>query len=313
MNLQTINSYFETIGKKEDVKLKTFYILDNKKSGRSIVFQKGQKDAIQFMKEKFNTPLKKIIYFLIKINLSQVFLKKAKLDSSVGQLIFLGGQTKIFNFEEKKVFSFLRCSGPEKNFIKNKEEQIEISKKGFAPKILFLDKEIPYSVEELLEECIYVNDKEIFKRLFDYYNTQKIKKISYSSYIEKLERKKSFISLPENLKMKLKEIKEKKKYFYVVNIHGDFGRSQILLKDKNILFIDWLMREGLMLTDLFSFFREDKNPFKNKEFLDILNMFPKEVIDNLEDYLFVSQINSFLLKLISYSAMINCIKFYLKK
>ncbi len=85
------------------------------------------------------------------------------------------------------------------------------------------------------------------------------------------------------------------------------------MKDKNILFIDWLMREGLILTDLFSFFREDKNPFKNEEFLDILNMFPKEVIDNLEDYLFVSQIDSFLLKLISYSAMINCIKLYLRK
>ena len=265
------------------------------------------------MKKKFNTPLKRIIYFLIKINLSQVFLKKVKLDSSVGQLIFWGGQTKIFNFEEKKVFSFVRCFGPEKSFIKNKEEQIEISKKGFAPEILFLDKKIPYCVEELLEEGIYVSDKEIFKRLFDYYHTQKIKKILCFSYIEKLERKKSFINLPENLKRKLKEIKEKKKYFYIVNIHGDFGRSHILLKDKNILFIDWLMREGLMLTDLFNFFREDKHIFKNEEFLDILNMFPKEVIDNLEDYLIVSQIDLFLSNWITYSAMINCIKFYLRK
>lgn len=292
MKIKLIEDYFEVIEEKENKKLKTFYILNNKEKCRSLIFQKGQKEAIQFMKSKFRSPFKRIIYFLITINFLQTFLKKVQFNSSVGQLIFFGGQTKIFDFEGKKVFSFLRGAGQQENFIKSKEKQIELSKKGLAPIIFKLNKEVPFCVEELLKESNNITDVDIFKKLFKYYETQEIKKIPYSSYIEKLERKNSFENLPEDLKKDLKDLKEKKKFFYVINVHGDFGKGQILLKNKEILFTDWRVREDLILADLFSFFKEDKSLFDNKKFLSILGMFPKDVKENVKDYLLIKKINN---------------------
>lgn len=287
MELKVISLYFDSIGEKENKKLKMFYILDSKKSERKIIFQKGQRDAIQFMKNKFDSSFKKILYFLIKINFLQIFLNRTRLDSSVGQLVFFGGQTKIFDFRKRQVFSFPRNPGRREDFIKNKEEQIKLSKKGFAPEISFLDKKIPYSVEELLDESICISNKKIFKKLFKYYGTQKIRKILYSSYIEKLEKKNSFMNLPEDLKDSLKRMKEKKKYFYTINVHGDFRKEQILLKNKEVLFTDWEIREDLILADLFNFFRDNKD---NKEFFNILRMFSENVKENVKDYFVINQI-----------------------
>jgi len=202
----------------------------------------------------------------------------------------------------------LRCSGWEKGFIKNKELQKDLSKKGFAPKILKLDKKIPYSIEELLEDRFEVSSKIMFKKLLKVYDIEKIKKITYSSYIKKLEKKAAFYKLPPQIKKELERIKNTKKTFYITKVHGDFGRSQLLLKDKKIVFTDWNIREDLLLADLFSFFKDKSNIFSEREFWELLNLFPKDVKENVKDYFVPIQVNLFLSNLVQYSSMIKQIK-----
>ncbi len=306
MKDKLIKNYFEILGSKKE-NGKKFCVLKNKKSGRTIIFQKGSKDAIEFMKNKLLSPIKKLGYFFIKLNILQIFLKKIKLDPSVGQLIFVGGQTKIFDFNKKCVTSFLieLGRGWEEKFIENKKEQIELSKKGFASKIFFLNEKIPFSIEELLKEGVNISNIEVFKKLFKYYYTQKREKISYSKYIGNMEKKDSFKKLTSFLKKELRKIKEKKGTFYTLKIHGDFGKSQILLRDKEILFTDWQIREGLILEDLFGFFKEEDILFRCKKFQEILRMFPKEISNNVKEYFLVSQINLFLSNLIPYESMLK--------
>jgi len=93
MESKTIQGYFEITGLGNGNK-KNFYILNNKKSGRSIIFERGNKKVLGFMKNKLDSPIKKIIYFLIKSKLLSSFLPKIKLDSSVGQLVFLEDKPK---------------------------------------------------------------------------------------------------------------------------------------------------------------------------------------------------------------------------
>ena len=307
MEDKLIKNYFEVFGSKKENERK-FCLLKNRKSRRSIIFQKGNKDAIKFMKNKFFSPIKKIGHFLIRFNLLQIFLKKIKLDPSVGQLIFFGSQIKIFNFDKKIVISFLRCPGWEKGFIKNKELQKELEEKGFAPKILKIDKRTPYSIEELLEDKFKINSKIIFNKLLKFYNLQKIKKISYSSYIKKLEKKPLFYKLPPQIKKELERIKNTKKTFYITKVHGDFGRSQLLLKGKEIVFTDWNLREDLLLADLFSFFKGSSNIFRERKFWELLNLFPKDVKENVKDYFVPIQVNLFLSNLVQYNSMIEQIK-----
>ncbi len=310
MENKIIRKYFEITGLEKGNK-KNFCILENKKNGRGIIFEKGNKKALKFMKSKLNSPIKKIGYFLINFNILQIFLKKIKLDSAVGQLVFLGGQTKIFNFDKKIVISFLRCPGWEKGFIKNKKLQRELSKKGFAPKILKLDKKVPYSIEELLEDKFRVNSKILFKKLLKFYSTQKIKKITYSSYIKRLEKKASFYKLPPPIKKKLERIKNTKKSFYITNVHGDFGKSQLLLKGKKIVFTDWNIRKDLLLTDLFHFFKDSANLFREKEFWELLDLFPKDVKENVRDYFVPIQVNLFLSNFITYNTLIEQINLFI--
>jgi len=308
MENKLIKDYFRILGGKKENE-KEFYILENKKSGRSIIFQKRNKNAIKFMKNKSSSSIKKLGYLLIRLGVFQIFLKKVKLDSSIGQLVFYGGQTKIFNFDKKKVISFIAWNNPREKFVKNKKDQEELSKKDFAPKIFKLNKKIPFCEEELLKGGLNIKKQDIFKKLIKYYESQRKKKISYFSYIQKLERKNLFKKLPKILKEELKRIKnKKKKFFYVTNVHGDFGRSQLLLKGKEIVFTDWNLREDLLLADLFSFFKGSPNIFKGREFWELLNLFPKDVKENVKDYFFVNQVNLFLSSLIPYYAMIKQIK-----
>jgi len=307
MENKLLENYFEVLGSKKRNERK-FCILKNKKSGRSIIFEKGNKKALKFMKNKSSSSVKKIGYFLIKLKILPIFLKKIKLDPFIGQLVFFGGQTKIFDFNKKIVISFMRKLGLEKGFIKNKKDQIKLAKKGFSPNILKLDEKIPYSIEELLNDQVKINSKNLFEKLCVFYNIQKIKKISYSLYIKKLEKKASFYKLPPYIKEELEKIKNTKKAFYITNVHGDFGRSQLLLKGKEIVFTDWNLREDLLLADLFSFFKEKSNIFNEKEFLELLNLFPKDVKENVKDYFVPIQVNLFLSNFILYSSMIEQIK-----
>ncbi len=292
MKNNLIEYYFEISGGKKENE-KEFYILKNKKSERSVIFQKGNKEAIRFMKNKSFTPIKKMGYFLIRINILQIFLKKIKLDPSVGQLLFFGGQTKIFDFNKKRVISFLRGHWGKRIFIKTKKNQKKLSEKGFAPRIFKINKKIPFCVEELLEGNNNIKNEDIFKKLLKYYDTQKGKKVSYSTYIGEMEKKNSFEKLPSSLKEKLRKLKTKKKSFYVLKIHGDFEKSQILLRGKEILFTDWHTQEDLILIDLLNFFRKEKNLLKNKGFLSILDLFPKEATENLKDYVLIFQVKTF--------------------
>ncbi len=304
MKDKLIKNYFEILGSKKENE-KKFCILENKKSGRTIIFQKGSKDAIRFMKNKSSSTIKKLGYFLIKFNILQIFLKKIKLDPSVGQLIFFGGQTKIFDFNEKKVISFLRGNWGEKVFVENKKDQEILAKKGYAPKILKLNKKIPFCVEELLKEGVSIKEEDIFKKLLKYYETQKIKKISYFSYISKLEKKSDFEELSLPIKKELENIKNKKNYFYVSDVHGDFAREQVLVKDNKIVFTDWDIRKDLILADLFNFFKEKENPIKEYRFQYLLKMFPEKISKNVKDYFLVNQANLFLASLIPYYARIK--------
>ncbi len=299
MKDKLIKNYFEILGSKKENE-KKFCVLKNKKSGRTIIFQKGSKDAIGFMKNKFFSPIKKLGYLLIKFNILQIFLKKIKLDPSVGQLIFFGGQTKIFDFNKKRVISFLRGDWGKRIFIETKKDQEKLSRKGFAPKIFKINKKIPFCVEELLEERVNIKDEDIFKKLLKYYETQKIKKISYSSYISKLERENDFEKLPLLLKKELENIKNKKNHFYVSNIHGDFAREQTLVKGNKIFFTDWDIRKDLILADLFNFFKEKENLLKSYRFQYILKMFPEKISKNAKDYFIVNKVNLFLASLIPY-------------
>ena len=308
MEDKLIKNYFEILGnKKKDERI--FCVLENKKSRRSIIFQKGDKSAIRFMKNKSSSFVKRLGYFLIKLRIFQIFLKKIKLNPSIGQLVFFGGQTKIFDFNRGTVTSFMRGPGWEKSFIKNKKDQIRLSKKGFAPKIIKLNKKIPFCVEELLKGGSKIVEEDTFRKLIKYYETQRKKKILYSSYINKMEKKKTFNELPSFLKEELKKIKSKRGFFYVLKIHGDFGKDQVLLRNNEILFTDWQIREGLILEDLFEFFKEDKILFRNKKFKNLLKMFPKEVSENVKDYFIVSQSNLFLSDSISFEDLLERARF----
>ena len=304
MKNKLIKNYFEILGNKKENQRK-FCVLDNKKTGRSVIFEKNNKKAIKFMKNKFASSKKKIAYILIKLKILCLFKKKLFLDSNIGQLIYFGGQTKIFNFDNNTVISFMRGPGWEKDFIKNKKQQKKLSKKGFAPKILNLNEKIPFCVEELLEEGNKLSEEIIFKKLVNYYKTQKKTKVSYSSYIKKLKNKKKFSLLPFYIKNELEKIEKKKEFFYVVKIHGDFEKNQILLKEKEILFTDWEIKKELILTDLFNFFKKKKKIIEDRNFRRILNMFPEEISKNLKEYFIVSQTEAFLNGFLSYKDLIK--------
>ncbi len=295
MNYNFIKNYFKILENQKQNK-KLFCILENKKTGRSIIFERNNKKAIGFMKNKFSSFKKRIAYLLIKLKILCLFKRKIALDSNIGQLIYFGGQTKIFNFNKNIVTSFIRISAKEKNFIKSKREQKELAKKGFAPKIIKLNKKIPFCVEELLKEGSNISEKNIFQRCIQYYGSQKKKKIPYSSYIKKLEKERDFSKLPIKLKEEISKIKKQKGFFYILKIHGDFEKNQILLRNNEILFTDWQIREDLILFDLLNFYRKEKNILKSEKFQDILGLYPKEVIKDFEKYLTVFKAKLFLSK-----------------
>ena len=96
---------FEQIVKKcfhqapqKNINKKIFYVLTHKKHKREIYFEKDNVESLKFMEQKFNSFKKKIIFFLIKINILQIFLKKIYLNSNVGGLVLI----------KKKIIFFLK-------------------------------------------------------------------------------------------------------------------------------------------------------------------------------------------------------------
>ncbi len=285
-------------------KEKEFFILTHKKHRREIYFQ-NNKRAISFIKNKFYSEKKSAIsslfylltYFLIKVRLLQPFLRKIKLSSNLGQVIFVGGQIKGFDLERKEVISFPLEEKNNKTFIKLKNLRNEIAKKGFAHEIIEINEKIPYVREELLKEYRSGNEIEIFKRLYLFYKSYGIKEISSKEYIipllKKMKEKGIKNDFLENI---LKKFLILNKKILITTLHGDFAKENILINKNNLpVFIDWGPKEGLIISDLVNFFRREEELLKNKKFLEILKIFPKQVQKNIEFYIILSEI-SFIIK-----------------
>ncbi len=290
------NNVYEKI-KKLDLKnqqKEEFCILTHKKHGREIYFIKSDKKAIKFMKFKFKSPLKMILYYLIKFGLAQPFLKKIKLNSGHGQLIFVGGQIKIFNFLNKEVISFPKYKNENKKFIKSKEYQRKLGKKNFAPKINTINKILFYSKEELLEDYNLNTYVPIFKKLIKFYFDEGIKKISVNSFINYLKKRLKKSPIKDDFFTKtLDKIKKEniKLDLMTTFLHGDLSKEQVLKRDKLIVLTDWNPRKGLIIDDLVNFFRGVEDLLNNKEFCNYLKLFPKEVQKNIGLYLILNEIN----------------------
>ncbi len=284
------------IGERE---LKTFYIFTHKKHQREVYFQNNKK-AKEFLKNKLNSNskrlkrVKKISYYLIKIGLLQPFLKKVKLSDRFGDVVFLGEQVKGFNLSRKEVISFPKYSPQKDNFVHSKKTQEEQSKKGLAPKILELNKKIPYSKEELLKGYKRNREIEIFNKIMSFYENKGIKKNSSKKYIKNLKNKIKEDGIGDGyLKRILNNISNVGTKILLTTIHGDFARENILLdKNNEILFIDWNPRRGLIIEDLVNFFRTEEDLLGNKRFNLILKeVFPKEVTKNIRIYLILNEIS----------------------
>jgi len=144
-------------------------------------------------------------------------LKKIKLPVEFGDVIFIANQIKCFDLDKKVVISFPKNENKE-SFIKSKEFQRELAEKGFAPEILELNRKIPCSKEELLEQYSGKNDLGVFKKLFSFY--------------------------------KMRGIEDE-----ITTIHGSFSREQILEKNGSYVFTDWKPRKDFILTDLINFYK----------------------------------------------------------
>jgi len=141
-------------------------------------------------------------------------------------------------------------------------------------------------------------DFKVFKKLYSFYKSQGIKRISSKKYVENLikEMKK------KNIKNKfiekiLDDLLKKDEELLMTTLHGDFAKQQVLEKSKDIFFIDWETRKGLIIEDLVSFFRKSKNLLNDKKFMEILEeVYPKGVSNNIEMYLILNRISKIVRK-----------------
>lgn len=239
---------------KDNIEFK-YFILTN---GEREIYFKNTSKAVDFIKFKFDNSIKKkIIYYLIKIGMLQPFLKTIKLNNFFGDLIFIGGQIKCFDLNKEVVTSFPLYDFEDDFFIKNKLFQMKLTK-GYSPKIYELNKErdYPFTKEELLERYTDGNYLKVFKKLYSFYE-------KYGIY--------------------------RKNGLLYVKSHGDFSKEQLLKKGNEIVFIDWNDEDMQLITkDLYDFFirnSKEKNPLKNKDFLEVLNIYPIEVKNNIKKYI----------------------------
>ncbi|MBL7059066.1 hypothetical protein ISS08_01305 [Candidatus Pacearchaeota archaeon] len=282
--LNISNKFF---GKKKN---KTFFILTHKKHDREFYLEKGNKNSLKFIKSKMDSPKKKIIYFLLKLNLLQPFLKKINLNKKMGNLIFFGGQIKSFDFDQKIVYSFLRPLQNKNNFIKSKKNQIGFAKMNFAPKGNFFGEDKLGFKEELLKNYSG-KDKDLFLRIFQFYKKSKNLKKSKKSLGKLLRKKLKEKNIRESLIFNFLNIFEKKKGdILFTKLHGDFAKEQALIKNGKIIFTDWDFKEGPLIGDLVNFFRTENNLLQNESFKNLLKLYPKEVQKDIFDYLIVNEI-----------------------
>ncbi len=280
---------------------RTYFILTHKKHKREVYFQNTNK-AIKFLRIKFDPSvkkfktIKKIIYLLIKIRILQIFLKKIRLSSDFGDVVFVGDQIKGFNLNKKMVFSFIRSGSERDRFIKSKKLQKELSKKKLAPEIIELNLKIPFSKEELLKSYKGNNYVDVFKKLYSFYEEQGIEKIPLKKYVNFLIKELEEKGIRERVFREiLRKLAKDKKSLLVARVHGDFSEEQILLKKGSYVFTDWdtyekKLKKNLITRDLASFFRENENLLKEKLFQRLLRIYPQEVRKNIKTYLILNDI-----------------------
>ena len=236
----------------------TYFIITNKE--REIYF-KNTNNAIEFIKFKFQGSIKKrLAYFLIKLGILPLFLNSIRLHPAFGDVIFIGGQIKSFDLNDKKVMSFPLYDYEDEFFIRNKKFQMK--NKEYSPRILkgcvggyiHKGKEYVYVKEEILEKYEGKDYLNIFKKLYSFYEKTGIKK--------------------------------KNGLLYVTS-HGDFSKENLLKRGNEVIFTDWQSREDLITKDLHNFFIRDskENPMENKDFLEVLKIYPKEVQKNIKKYI----------------------------
>ena len=269
--------------------LKQYFGLTHKKHKREMYFQSGNPGALNFSKSKFNSSKKRIIFFLLKLGLIQPFLKKINLSGEIGESIFIGGQIKGFDLKNNLVNSFIHVQDSKEKFIKDKESQLKLGELGFSSKIQKIDKKKYFSQEELFSP--YVGKfQPIFKKLLEFYGTNKIKKVKVVNLIKKIEMYLNENKIKEPLfNEALKKI-IKINYFLFTKIHGDFAMEQCLINKGKIYFVDWDLREGLITEDLVNYFRLDGNYFNKLEFKQIIKKYPLHIQNNLQEYLILTEL-----------------------
>jgi hypothetical protein len=283
-------------------KTEIFYILTHKRTKREVYF-KNNSNTIKFIKTKFKNSLKKdkfrkkFAYFLIKLRLLQPFLRKIKLSSKLGDVIFVGGQIKGFDLSRKEVISFPLREIQNKDFLKSKKFQKRVAKKGFAPEIFEINEEFPFSREELLEKYSGGKNKKIFEKLLNYYKTESIKEITLGKYLEDLKSKLEGRD-KQDIKKLLGKVYQypKNTKIKIAKIHGDFSSEQVLLKNDVPVFTDWNPQENLLAIDLIKFFRGEKNFLESVKFKELLKIYPEDVQKNIKLYVLLSEIDALLRK-----------------
>jgi len=287
--LKEISSNFPKEPKKE------YFILTHEKHKREVYFQNNKK-AVEFIEIRLSSPFKKIVHFLIRLGILQIFLKKIKLSSKFGDAIFVGGQIKSFDLKEGNVLSFPLNKSEKSDFFESKKIQQKIFKKGFAPEIFELDKNVPFSKEELLKEYEKKEYESVFKRLYELYEKESVEKISIKNYMKFLFESLKKMGVRSNFITKiLNKFSKNRGDVLIGKIHGDFSKEQILLKGNSYVFTDWDILEkkigkGLIIRDLVSFFRREENLLKNINFKKLLKIYPKEVRENIKTYLILNEI-----------------------
>lgn len=272
-----------------------FYVLRHRKNKREIYFTNEQ-ESLFFIKQKFNSLPKKILLLLLKLNILQLFLKKVYLSKDFGNVIFVGGQIKCFDLKNKQVLSFPLEAKNKRSFLKSKKNQVVASKKGYAPIISKLNTKIPFSTEELLKPIEKDRDLEIFEKLREYYELNGLVEISLGKFLrgkeKELKKLKLYSSFMQKTFNNLKEIFSKDKKIILTDLHGDFSKSQVLLKNNSPVFIDWASEKGVLPRDLIKYIRDEENYLSNDLFLKILKLYPHKIQKDIKLYLVLNEIES---------------------
>ena len=265
--------------------LKKFYCLISHTHKRGIYFS-SSKESMSFIKQKFHSFKKKPVYFLLKIGILQPFLNKVKLSKELGDVIFTAGKITCFNLKKNEVLSFPLNENRNKKFIASKMFQREVANYDFAPKVYEINGEVPYAKEELLQiynDIDYIN---VFKKLKKYYYFVGIKKIPIKEYVINLKKELERQNIKNDLIDKQLDAFSKKELdLLVTTLHGDFAKENTLVKNGELVFIDWNKYHGLIIGDIINFFRGEENLLKNKNFKKVLELYPPTVQENIKVYL----------------------------